>query len=268
MKKIIKNYKRDGYVVLKNFFKKKDILDAKKEIFYCSQKLYKKKIKKINFNPKHFDYYLSDSLKSGKKFSSDFYNLSKKFSSMHKLAFNKKLVSTAKKLLNTKNVGILNRAYGYRIDRPRDKRYLTQLHQDYIQNLGAPEGLVFYNSLRKVTPIDGPVCVYKGSHKLGLLNTKVKQKSVDKSHSYLLKISESRLKKFKKIFIKINETDLAIFDFFLLHKSTPNLSKNIRWSMISRFFNFDSKIGIKNFFPGGIQEFNKFEDFHPEKISK
>ena len=121
MKKIIKNYKRDGYFVLKNFFKKKDILDLKKEIFYFSQKLYKKKIKKINFNPKHFDYYLSDSLKSGKKFSSDFYNLSKKFLSMHKLAFNKKLVSTAKKLLNTKNVGILNRAYGYRIDRPRDK---------------------------------------------------------------------------------------------------------------------------------------------------
>ena len=40
MKKIIENYKRDGYVVLKNFLKK-DILDAKKEIFYCSQKLYK-----------------------------------------------------------------------------------------------------------------------------------------------------------------------------------------------------------------------------------
>ena len=99
---------------------------------------------------------------------------------MHNLAFNKKLISTAKKLLNTENVGILNRAYGYRIDRPRDKRYLTQLHQDYIQNLGAPEGLVFYNSLRKVTSIDGPVCVYKGSHKLGLLNTKVQQNSVDK----------------------------------------------------------------------------------------
>jgi hypothetical protein len=46
MKKIIKNFKRDGYVVVKNFFKKKDILDAKKEIFNCSQKLYKKKLKK------------------------------------------------------------------------------------------------------------------------------------------------------------------------------------------------------------------------------
>ena len=240
----------------------------KKRYFIALKNCIKRKLKKLILTQNTLIIIYLTHLKSGKKFSSDFYNLSKKFLSMHKLAFNKKLVSTAKKLLNTKNVGILNRAYGYRIDRPRDKRYLTQLHQDYIQNLGAPEGLVFYNSLRKVTPIDGPVCVYKGSHKLGLLNTKVKQKSVDKSHSYLLKISESRLKKFKKNFIKINETDLAIFDFFLLHKSTPNLSKNIRWSMISRFFNFDSKIGIKNFFPGGIQEFNKFEDFHPEKISK
>ena len=140
--------------------------------------------------------------------------------------------------------------------------------KDYIQNLGAPEGLVFYTSLRKVNFKDGPVIVYKKSHKLGLLNVKISKNSYNKSRSYMLDISKKKLKQFKEVKLKLDERDLAVFDFFLLHKSSLNKSKNIRWSMISRFFSFDSKIGRKNFFPGGLQESKSFEQFHPNKISR
>ena len=262
--KIRKNFERDGYVIIKNFFSKKIILNAKKEIYLCSKALTNKK-KKIKFSSKNFDFFIKQSLKINPKFSSKFYDISKKFLSMHDFVFNEKIIFLAKFLLKTKNVGILNKAYGYRMDKPNDKKFLTQLHQDYIQNLGSPEGLVFYNSLRKVKNINGPVVIYEGSHKLGLLNAKISKSKFGKSRSYVLDISRANLKKFKKKKLLIKEGDLAVFDFLLLHQSSFNHSKDIRWSMVSRFFSFDSQIGKQKMFPGGLQESNKFEDIHPEK---
>ena len=57
---------------------------------------------------------------------------------------------------------------------------------------------MFYNSLRKVKNINGPVVIYEGSHKLGLLNAKISKSKFGKSRSYVLDISKSDLKKFKK----------------------------------------------------------------------
>lgn len=262
--KIKKDFEENGYVIIKNFFSKKTILDAKKEIYFCSKALMKKK-DKIKFNAKNFDFFIKQSLKKNPKFSSKFYDISKKFLSMHGFVFNQKIILLAKYLLKTNNVGILNRAYGYRMDKPNDKKFLTQLHQDYIQNLGSPEGLVFYNSLKNVKNINGPVIIYEGSHKLGLLSAKISKNKISKSRSYILNISKSHLKKFKKVKLLIKEGDLAVFDFLLLHHSSFNYSNEIRWSMVSRFFSFDSPIGKQKMFPGGLQESNKFEDIHPEK---
>lgn len=266
--KLLQKFNRDGFLIIKNFFNNKIINNSKKEIFNISKKIYKKKIKKIKYSEKNFDYYIKDSLKKDPVFSSKFYDISKKFLSMHNFALNPKIIKIAKKLLKSENIGILNRAYGYRLDRPNDKKFLTQLHQDYIQNLGAPEGLVFYNSLRDVNNIDGPVIIYKGSHKLGQTKVIINNKIKNQSKSYIIDISQKKLGLFKKIKLIIKKNDLAILDFFLLHKSSPNKSKNIRWSMICRYFNFNSKIGIKNLFPGGLQENNAFETFHPDKVIK
>lgn len=267
-KKILYEFNKNGFVIIKNFYKKKIINDAKKEIFKISRKVYKKKTIDIKYSEKNFDFFIKDSLKKNIKFSSKFYDISKKFISMHRFAFNPQLESLAKILLKTKNVGVLSRAYGYRLDRPNDKKFLTQLHQDYIQNLGAPEGVVFYNTLRNVNKIDGPVIIYKGSHKLGLVNVFVDKKTKNKSKGYILDISKNKLDQFEKFELILKKNDLAIFNFFLLHKSSPNKSKNIRWSMISRYFDFNSRIGIKNLFPGGLQENNSFEMFHANKVSK
>lgn len=265
--KIKKLYNQQGYVIIKKFFPQKIITDAKKEIFYISKNLYNSK-NNLKYNNKNFDFFILKSLKKNKNFSSKFYDVSKKFLSMQKFVFNKKVINLAQILLQSKEIGVLNRAYGYRMDRPNDKKFLTQLHQDYIQNLGAPEGIVFYTTLRNVNKKNGPVIVYEKSHKLGLLNTKINIREKSKSKSYIIDITKDKLKSLKEKQVFLNERDLAVFNFFLLHKSSENFSKNIRWSMVSRFFNFNSKIGIKNFFPDGIQNKGFFENYHPNKISK
>jgi ectoine hydroxylase-related dioxygenase (phytanoyl-CoA dioxygenase family) len=263
-KNMLNHFENKGFFVIKNFFSKKEISYAKKEIFQYSKIFFNKRIK---YSENNFDYYIKNTLNKKNNFSSKFYDLSKKFISMNNMVFNKKIIDLGRKILKTENIGILNRAYGYRMDRPKNKKFLTQLHQDYVQNLGAPEGIVFYSSLRNVDQKSGPVVIYQGSHKLGLLNIKLNKKEKNYSRSLILNVNKSSLNKnYKKIYLKIKSRDLAVFDFLLLHESSPNKSNDIRWSLISRFFSFNSTIGKKNMFCGGNQEGNRFENIHPEKM--
>ncbi len=270
-KKEINFFLDNGYLIIKDFYPKKLIINLKKDIFNLSQELYffnygnKKDIK---FTEKNFDYYLALALKNNQReFVSKFYDIIKKFDSIYDFSFYKKNKQVAKKLLKAKNVGTLIRACGIRMDYPNDKVHLTQLHQDYIQNLGSPAGLVFYSTIRKVTKKDGPVLVYPKSNKLGISKVKIHKKQATKSRSYILDLPKNYETKTKNKSIFVNVGDLVIFDFLLLHKSSYNYSNNIRWSIISRFFSFDSDIGKKNMFVGGLQENIYFENVHPEKVT-
>ena len=201
-----------------------------------------------------------------REFVSKFYDIIKKFDSIYDFSFYKKNKQVAKKLLKAKNVGTLIRACGIRMDYPNDKVHLTQLHQDYIQNLGSPAGLVFYSTIRKVTKKDGPVLIYPKSNKLGISKVKIYKKQATKSRSYILDLPKNYETKTKNKSVFVNVGDLVIFDFLLLHKSSYNYSNDIRWSIISRFFSFDSDIGKRNMFVGGLQENIYFENVHPEKV--
>ena len=98
--KIRKNFERDGYVIIKNFFSKKMILNAKKEIYLCSKALTNNK-KKIKFSSKNFDFFIKQSLKINPKFSSKFYDISKKFLSMHDCCMDTPILSINRLVHNT-----------------------------------------------------------------------------------------------------------------------------------------------------------------------
>ncbi len=268
--KEIKFFKDNGFLIIKDFYPKKLVTNLRKEIFNLSKELYFFKYDNkfdLKFSEDKFDFYLSKAFREDKSdFVSKFYDIIKKFDSIYDFSFYKKNKIIAKQLLSSKKIGTLIRACGIRMDYPSDKVHLTQLHQDYIQNLGSPSGLVFYSSIRKVSKIDGPVIVYPKSHKLGISNVKISNRGATKSRSYILDLPKNYEKNTKKKYIFINVGDLVIFDFLLLHKSSYNKSKKIRWSMISRFFDFNSEIGKKNMFVGGLQENIHFENIHPEKI--
>ena len=64
-----KKFTEEGYVVIKNFFSKKIVLNAKKEIFHLSKYLTNDKSNLI-FKEAQFDYFIKNSLKRGPEFSS------------------------------------------------------------------------------------------------------------------------------------------------------------------------------------------------------
>ena len=64
---------------------------------------------------------------------------------------NKKLLDLSAKIIGSNKIGLLPRGFGMRIDYPKDRYWKARLHQDYTSQLGSPNGLVVYTSLRKVT---------------------------------------------------------------------------------------------------------------------
>ena len=93
-KKEINFFLDNGYLIIKDFYPKKLIINLKKDIFNLSKELYFFKFgNKINvkFTEKNFDYYLALALNNNKKeFVSKFYDIIKKFDSIYHFSFYKK----------------------------------------------------------------------------------------------------------------------------------------------------------------------------------
>ena len=174
---------------------------------------------------------------------------------------NERLLEISEKLIGSKKLGLLPRGFGMRIDYPSDKYWKARLHQDYTSQLGSPNGIVIYTSLRSVKPKMGPVLLYGKSHKHGVFPTSIDIKKVKRKITYdpyYINISKKLLKSFKINYLKLNETDVGIFHFLLLHESGFNSSNKIRWSLIHRIFDFSNPQSIQNNYKGGLMEGNIF----------
>ena len=173
--------------------------------------------------------------------------------------------------MGTQRVGILNRGFGVRIDFPADRYYKARLHQDYTSQIGSRNGIVLYLPLRSIRHKHGPVVMYEGSHLNGVCDTKVDMDLVKKKLTYdpyYVDLAKKKLDSYKKKELIINEGDLAFFDFCLLHESGLNVSKEIRWSMIARYMDFNNKDALDMDYIGGQHEGNifRFQDKKPIRV--
>lgn len=272
----VKYFKNNGFLILKNVIKKSDLTDIKSEIYLISKKLYIKYYGvdnlKASFSEKKFDIYLIEAKKKNlSKVTSSTYDACKKIYSYISLFSSRSVKLICSTLMGTQRVGILNRGFGVRIDFPGDRYYKARLHQDYTSQIGSKNGLVLYLPLRSIRHKHGPVVMYKGSHLNGVRDTIVNMDLVKKKVTYdpyHINKAKNKLGSFKKKELIINEGDLAFFDFCLLHKSGLNVSKEIRWSMISRYMDFNSKDALEMDYIGGQHEGNifRFKDKKPIKV--
>lgn len=273
-KKIIKFYKKNGYYIFRNYYKKSVIEEIKNYIFYISSELYKAKTQKkiIKYDPKKFDFYVLKSKKE--KFSditSSVYDTCKKLPIFYEIISSKKTLNICKNLMRSDKLGILNTGYGFRIDYPKDTYWKARLHQDYSGQLGSTNAVVIYTAFDSITKKKGAPILYAGSHQNGMLDTDLRLKEVKQKKTYdpyHVKIKQRELNMFKKIDLVLYERDMAIFDFKLLHESGHNLSNKIRWSAIHRVFDLKHESAIKNLFRGGMNEGNFFNKNKKTSIIK
>lgn len=265
----LRAWKRDGFLLLKDFYNfDTEILPIQREIYKLISRIahrLNRPIQKFPFSSKAFDDGLQLLIEEHREEASLLYDTVKKLPAYVSLVCGEKNIALAKKLLNSDLVGFAPRGYGMRMDHPFSDEYITQLHQDYTSQLGSPRGVVFWSPLREVDRKLGPVVLFPGSHKLGILPIEVVSKG-----SYGLRIqNELELKeKFISIAPELNPGDLLVADYLLLHESSPNRGTKTRWAMISRFFDFTEDIGTGYGWKGGLSEGNSFADMHPDKVLK
>lgn len=189
------------------------------------------------------------------------YDAVKKLQSYVRLANDQRHADLAAQLLGTEFVGFANRGYGIRMDHSSEDRFLTQLHQDYVSQMCSPRGVVFWSPLRDVTEDLGPVELFAGSHRTGILPI---HKLGSASEDYLIADEQHILDGFAAVRPLPRVTDLLVSDALLVHRSSPNRSGRTRWAMISRYFDFLDPTGRRNGWHGGLQEGRSFSEAHPD----
>ncbi|HEY4487175.1 MAG TPA: phytanoyl-CoA dioxygenase family protein [Candidatus Paceibacterota bacterium] len=265
-KKQIKQYREEGYLNIPGFYDlKKEILPIQRDIHRLIGLIIKAQelgIKQEKFNPLTFDSGLNDILHGHRELASVIYEAVKKLPSYVSLLTSKKHLDAAGAFLGSEFVGLANRGYGVRMDHPTEDKYLTLWHQDYITQLCAKSGVVFWSPLRAVTMDMGPVEFCPRSHRSGIFPVVCDGKG---ANAIKIKDEQKLVNKFKeKLQVEMKVGDMIAMDYLLLHRSIPNRGKYTRWGMIERYFDFLDETGIGYGWKGGLQEGTSFGTVHPD----
>jgi Phytanoyl-CoA dioxygenase (PhyH) len=189
------------------------------------------------------------------------YDAVKKLPNYLRLACNAKHDDYCRVLLETSFLGFANRGYGIRMDHPCEDAYSTQLHQDYVSQLSGQNAVVTWSPLRDVTPELGPLIVYPGSHRAGVFPV---LKIGEGSRGLVIADEDKVAASYRGFAPEVQVGDCLMLHFLTLHASGKNQSDKTRWSMLSRYFDFNDATGAAINWTGGLQEGNSFEKIHPE----
>lgn len=119
-----------------------------------------------------------------------------------------------------------------RLDPPQDARHLFDWHQDSVYLLGSVNAVTVWVPLQRVDLEHGTIQVIPGSHRRGLRPfERISRKAIEPHVSLLqrdIKLAEAVLD--IPDTIVADRGDAVIFKQMLLHRSTPNLGRQIRWT--------------------------------------
>ena len=159
----INEFKKNGFIIVKNFVKKKEINKVFNQMNVVLDTIFSfNKIKfdrKMSLDEKYF------LLKKKKPIlKSHFYDSIRILDGFNNVVYSEKRTKTIKKLLNTKAVFVTN--HRLRTDHKKEKASLA-FHQE-LNNISTSSALVFCPFV-KVNKKTGTLCIIPGSHKYGHL---------------------------------------------------------------------------------------------------
>ena len=258
----------EGFVIRENFIPEDILTGIKLEILSLIELLVKSESIK---NLQGFDFRDTNKLDEAflmlKSFNSNLasqiYAASKKLPSVAQFVSSEKHLSLARELIGNSNVAFSDRGWGLRIDYPNDVKYSTPLHQDYHTQIGSVNGIVIWIPITDVTLDMGPLIFYPSSDKIGIQKI-IKVENGNLSTDLQLDIESNVLKKFPSMQPEVKAGTAVVINYLLLHKSGQNFSNKCRWSILSRWFDFENADAIKRGWHGGVQEGYRFDEVHPE----
>lgn len=140
-----------------------------------------------------------------------------------------------------------------RLDRPHDGRHLFAWHQDSVYLLGSVNAVTLWVPLQDVNLHHGTIQVIPGSHHRGLYPfRRISDKVIAPYVPFLQRDIELDYEvREEPVTIEARRGDVIIFKQMLLHRSTPNLSNQVRWTTQLRITDLSDPEHRRQRFPTG-----------------
>jgi ectoine hydroxylase-related dioxygenase (phytanoyl-CoA dioxygenase family) len=243
MKIDIEQYRKSGFIHLRNFFRKEDI----KKIYDEAKSVFYKQFVEMNYTNKTYTQLLDQEFNHFlfKLFEDDnerIINCGKQVQhliSLHQLALNKKI------LLLLNEVGITSPVISTRpvlfFNHPnlaKTKVYHTvDSHQDWRSMQGSLDSVVIWIPLRNISKELGALEILPSSHLHGL--------RTDYIENGFGMVNLSNEEKLNLVSVEVEAGDILLFSSFLIHQSGINITNEPRWSCHFRYNNLDERTFIE-----------------------
>ena len=221
LKKLKREYEKKGFVVYKNLISKRNLNEMNKSLGVFTKKYKAKTRKNMNLT-------------------------NKKINSIHnmedwiwikKLRKDKTIIEIIKTLIKERAKNFGSEFFA----KPARHGLKSPIHQDNfywsLSPLNKNKGLTIWISLNKSDKRNGGVFYFKGSHKIGLLNHVPSHAPGSSQTVKNLKM----LKRFRKVYPKLNPGDCLIHNTMVAHGSEPNKSNSPRKGITLRYVPKKSK---------------------------
>lgn len=234
--KNIQSLKNNGYLIVKNFVKRKDIDQFNSELANLAKLILKNK--SIKIDNKNVQIQISKYFKGIKK--SLLYDRAQNLNALYSLVISKKVKNLSEQILKTKHIGIWPRPQ-LRIDIKNDIKNTLDWHNDYIYNKGTQESYTFWIPTVNLSSNMGLLLISKNSHKKNFSDKFIKKNNKKRFNLTLPN------KILKKLIISeipaIKAGDLVLFHSKFLHSGQNNNSNMARLTILFRMQNI-SKLEI------------------------
>lgn len=119
-----------------------------------------------------------------------------------------------------------------RLDKPGGERHLFDWHQDTLYLLGSTNAITAWLPLQKVNLLEGTIEVIAGSHRDGLAPfVRISDKPIAPHVPMLQRdLKLAGPVRGTPVAIEAERGDLVVFKQMLLHRSTPNRGRQVRWT--------------------------------------
>lgn len=240
----------------KGFLISKGIVDeySIKEVFLSLNMILKKYYKDAKtykgWNDIEFHELMLKIKKNDPKIFSKIYDTMQVSIPLFSLTTQKNISNMAAHLLSVKSHDLAATGFMLRMDVPFDSKNKLNWHQDnayYKQNLDGNNGLVVWIPMHDVDIENGTVMAIEGSHELGLITPKRKEK-INYVTSEQFVVPDDYINHSKQINVVAKQKDIAFFNMNLIHRSGDNTSDKIRFVAGVRYH----KMISDDFVPGRL----------------
>ena len=267
-------FNENGFIVIKGFYDLEVQIDPILIAIYDLIGICLKKnniaIKRKIFSRQTFDDGFQALIKKNRSAGGVIYDAVKQIPAFQRLISNEKNELLVKQLRETSLIGVAAGGSGIRIDNPGESQYQAPWHQEFPAQLRSLDGLIFWSPLRNLTKLLGPVEICSKSQQEGMIPVYSDSKKSGKTGAYALRLEDEAkvVAKYKKIAPVVEQGDLVLMDWLVIHRSGTNLSHESRWTMQIRYFNFMDQTGISNDWKGSFAAGIDFRKAFPSLIVK